>query len=296
MAGLNTHVVKLDRSQGIVLHARLLEEDFEFYDVAYAEYAARRPGVNIVFYKSGKLVVQGKQAREQLSALLPDVMPATPMLAKATIGADESGKGDYFGPLVCAACMLDPHIAQFLDEVPLRDSKTMSAREISDAADVLKRVLPHEIVVINPRKYNEMYDSFGNLNSLLAWAHAKAILAVVDKTKVTSVLLDKFCDERVVMKALGPRGEMLDFTMRVRAESDPAVAAASILARDAFVRGVARLEREHGVKLPLGCGTPVDRAVRGIVLDKGVAVLEDVAKLHFKTTDKHIGPGGVLRT
>jgi ribonuclease HIII len=284
MAG-TTQVLVLDSAAGRALKAALKDAGFATHDVEHADFGFKGEGVSVVKYSSGKVVVQGKESRAFVEKYLPSHLPKPPTLPAALIGGDESGKGDYFGPLVAAACALEPDVLKFLDEVPLVDSKTLSDRDISEAAETLRRVVPHEIVVINPRKYNELYDKFGNLNRLLAWAHATAIKKVVEKSGVKKVLLDKFCDASVVERALGEARAGLDFKMEVRAESNPAVAAASILARDAFVRSLRRLEREHDVKLPPGAGSPVLKALKALVESKGRALLRDVAKLHFKTTE-----------
>jgi ribonuclease HIII len=280
-----TQVLKLDATAARRLKAALAEAGFADHPTPYADFGFKGEGVTVVLYSSGKLVIQGKDSGEFLAKWMPEHAPKAPVLAEALIGADESGKGDYFGPLVAAACALEPDVARFLDEVPLRDSKTLSARDVAEGAETLRRVLKYEIVIINPRKYNELYDKFGNLNRLLAWAHATAIRKVVEKTGIKKILLDKFCDQGVVERALGASLVGLDFRMEVRAEANPAVAAASILARDAFVRSLKKLEREFDCKLPLGAGPPVTKALQALVADKGRAVLLDVAKLHFKTTD-----------
>jgi ribonuclease HIII len=287
MAGLTTQVVPLDLVRAESLRTALDEAGFDFHDVAHARFAAKGEGVNVVFYKSGKLVLQGRDLREFLERWLPDSVPKAAEVSHAMIGADEAGKGDYFGPLVAAAVYLEPEVARFLDEVPLRDSKTLSAAEIAQGAEMLRRTVPYEIVSIGPKKYNELYVKFRNVNSLLAWAHKTAISGLVKRTGCKKVLLDKFADESVMRRAFGKdEFDCLDFTMRTKAESEPAVAAASILARDAFVRGVARLSKEIGFRLPLGAGDPVDRAMRALVGEKGAAILPEVAKMHFKTTQK----------
>jgi ribonuclease HIII len=286
MAGLTSQVVPLDLVAAESLRSTLDEAGFTFHDVEHARFAAKGEGVTVVYYKSGKLVLQGRELRAFLERYLPGALPKPPAVKEAMIGADEAGKGDYFGPLVAAAVLLEPDVARFLDEVPLRDSKTLSAEEVRAGAEVLRRVVPHEIVTIGPRKYNELYPKFGNVNALLAWAHKTAIAALVRRTGCRKVLLDKFADVRVMKRAFGPEIGSIDLEMRTKAEAEPAVAAASVLARDAFVRGVARLSQEIGFKLPLGAGEPVDRALRALRADRGEAILADVAKLHFKTTTK----------
>lgn len=287
MAGLNMFVTKIDDAVGEKLEEMLQGVGYEFRDVAHARFGAKGEGVNVVLYTSGKLVVQGKGASEfRLHRLQELTGLPEPKLKVATIGCDEAGKGDYFGPIVAAAVAMTPSEEQFLDEVPLQDSKTLNDRQIAGAAEHLRNVLPHEVVVIGPRRYNELYEKFQNVNSLLAWAHAKAMLAVKDKTGIDHVLLDKFCDESVVRRALGARAPEIDLEARPRAEDDPAVAAASLLARDAFVRGIHRLRNVAGRPLPKGAGSPVLKAGRALVKERGRSILFEVAKLHFRTTDQ----------
>ena len=172
--------------------------------------------------------------------------------------------------------------------MPLRDSKTLSAERDRDGR---RDAAPHRARTrsssIGPKKYNELYAKFRNLNSLLAWAHKTAILGLVKRTGCKKILLDKFADESVMKRAFGPDCAGLDFTMRTKAESEPAVAAASILARDAFVRGVRRLSKQIGFNLPLGAGDPGRQGrSAALVVQKGEAILPEVAKMHFKTTNK----------
>jgi len=287
VAGLKNFVSKLDRTCGEQLEALLRDLGYEFREVAYARFGAKGEGVSVVLYDSGKLVVQGKGASEfRLHRLQEIVGLPEPRLKVATIGCDEAGKGDYFGPLVAAAVAMTPEEEKFLDEVPLQDSKTLNDRQISQAAEYLRNVLPHEIVAIGPARYNELYRKFRNVNHMLAWAHGKAMLAVRDKTGIEHVLLDQFCDPGVVVRALGDRSQDIDLEARPRAEDDPAVAAASLLARDAFVRGIDRLKHVAGCPLPKGAGAPVLEAGRRLVEERGRGVLADVAKLHFRTTEQ----------
>lgn len=282
---MNTLVLELDRARCGALRRDLEDAGYEFRKVDHALFAAKGEGVNVVCYLSGKLVVQGKGAADfRLQRLTDKVAPRSARLKEALIGADEAGKGDYFGPLVVAACALTPEVEKFLDEVPLIDSKRLTDQQALDGADVLQRVVPHEVIVIGPRRYNEMYEQFGNLNRLLAWAHARAIGEVVAKSGVRKALLDQFTTQPLVQDNLQKAQVDVDLAMRTGAESNPAVAAASILARAGFLRGLDRLKTVAGVKLPKGAGTPVLKAGRALIANKGRAVLDDVAKLHFKTT------------
>jgi ribonuclease HIII len=282
---MNTLVLELNRAAAIALRDELERAGYEFREVDHALFAAKGEHVNVVCYTSGKLVVQGKGSPDFRLQRLGNAMPRPKAtLKRALIGADEAGKGDYFGPLVVAACALSPELEPFLDEVPLVDSKLLSDGQAITAADSLATVLPHEVIVIGPRRYNELYEQFGNLNKLLAWAHARAIAAVAQKSGVKDVLLDQFTTQPLVQHNLDRANVDVNLEMRTKAENNPAVAAASILARAGFLRGLKRLEQEFGVRLAKGAGSPVLKAGRELIAAKGRRMLDDVAKLHFKTT------------
>ena len=205
------------------------------------------------------------------------------------IGSDESGKGDYFGPLVVAAVLIGPDDVPVLDELGVRDSKTVSDRDALRIAEEIESGYGDRVAVvaIGPARYNELHAKFGrNLNRLLAWAHARAIEDLLEKHECGHAVVDKFAGEHVVKKALLERGRELSVTQRVRAESHPAVAAASIVARARFLRALARLGHGAGPKPPKGAGWPVDAAAREIYASGGEDALAGVAKLHFKTTEK----------
>ncbi len=198
------------------------------------------------------------------------------------IGVDESGKGDFFGPLVIAACYVGPeHLAE-LDGV--KDSKKLTDPISLKLAEKIKATCPHAIVAIGPAKYNELYARFRNLNSLLAWGHARAIENVLEQTSATKVISDEFAKGgHAVKNALFEKGKTLQFISAVRAEQDIAVAAASILARAEFLKRLKRLGEEFGITLPKGASAVIDPGVR-FVKSQGPEKLNQVAKMHFKTS------------
>jgi len=203
------------------------------------------------------------------------------------IGVDESGKGDYFGPLVIAACYVGPeHLAE-LDAV--RDSKTLTDKQALAIAQKIKAVCPYSTVVIGPAKYNELYERIKNLNKLLAWGHARAIEDVLEKQPCDLVISDQFADPAGLKRVLYEKGKQARLESVVRGERDRAVAAASILARAEFLRRLERLGDEVGMTLPKGAGSNVDAAAREYVRVKGRDALGQVAKLHFRTTQKVLG-------
>lgn len=205
-------------------------------------------------------------------------------MAEGRIGVDESGKGDYFGPLVIAACYVGPeHLAE-LEGV--RESKKVTDAMALRLAAIIRATCPHKVVAIGPEKYNELYDRIGNLNKLLSWGHARAIEEVLAQHPCDLVISDQFADPAGLKRALFERGRQVRLESRVRAESDLAVAAASILARAEFLRRLARLSEEIGIELPKGASASVIEAARRVVARLGREGLAKVAKLHFKTTNQ----------
>ncbi len=203
-------------------------------------------------------------------------------MEQGRIGVDESGKGDFFGPLVIAACYVGPeHVAE-LDGV--KDSKKLTDPIAMRLATKIKATCPHSVIAIGPAKYNELYEKFKNLNTLLAWGHARAIENVLDLTPATLVISDQFAAGGLAVKrALYEKGKLVEFRSMVRAEADLAVAAASILARAEFLYRLKALGQEFSIDLPKGAGNVIPTGKR-FVSQYGCENLHKVAKMHFKTS------------
>lgn len=200
------------------------------------------------------------------------------------IGIDESGKGDYFGPLVIAAVFVDAVTQGELALMRVRDSKKISDGRILDMAPDIKTICPHSLVAIGPQKYNELYAKIKNLNRLLAWGHARALENLLDRVSCGRAIADQFGDERLILNALQAKGRTIVLEQRPKAESDMAVAAASILARAEFLIRLKRLSEEVGTTLPKGAAATVEQAARMVIKKHGQERLGEIAKLHFKTT------------
>lgn len=199
------------------------------------------------------------------------------------IGVDESGKGDFFGPLVIAACYVGPeHLAE-LDGV--KDSKKLTDKQSTALAMNIKRVCPNAVIAIGPAKYNELYAKFRNLNKMLAWGHARAIENCLEVAPCDLVISDQFADPAGLKRQLFDKGRQVQLISMTKAESDIAVAAASILARAEFLFRMKKLSEQFGVELPKGAGPQVITAGRSFVSKLGGDKLGEVAKLHFKTTE-----------
>ena len=201
------------------------------------------------------------------------------------IGIDESGKGDYFGPLVIAAVFVDATTQGELRLMEVRDSKKISDGRVLEMAPDIKAICPHSIIAIGPQKYNELYAKIKNLNRLLAWGHAKALETLLERgITCTRAISDQFGDERLILNALQEKGRTIALEQRPKAESDLAVAAAPILARAEFLIRLKRLSGEVGTTLPKGASPAVELAAKMVIKKHGRDRLGSVAKLHFKTT------------
>ncbi len=203
-----------------------------------------------------------------------------------TIGVDESGKGDFFGPLVVAAAAVAPEHLAVMDELYVRDSKKVTDARVTTIAAQLKQVIPHNLVVIMPEKYNELYDKIGNLNKLLAWAHARSIENLLNEVEAERIISDQFARTHVLEGALMEKARSIKVEQMVRGEAEISVAAASILARAEFLRALQQLSHKWGMTLPKGGGHPVDEAGSRFVRANSQEQLRQVAKLHFKNSKK----------
>lgn len=206
--------------------------------------------------------------------------------AKGHLGTDESGKGDYFGPLVVAGLFLPEGQEAVLAELGVRDSKKFSDGRVQEMAQLLQRGYTYSLVVIGPEKYNALYAKMKNLNRLLAWAHARVIENILEKVDCRRVITDQFGDKIFVLSALMKKGRQIELIQKPKAEEDMAVAAASILARAEFLRRLYFLSQEIGLDLPKGASAKVEEVAYQLVKEKGQAILNRVAKIHFKTTQK----------
>lgn len=302
---LHQYTLQLSSDEAALLQKRLLEEpEFLQGSRPYANFCFEGAGVSVAYFpKKGKLLIQGSGADAFLKGILglspeSDAPPAGELPSglvdrRPHFGVDESGKGDYFGPLVIAGVYSDERTADALVQLGCRDSKQIpDDRRIQKLAERVVQLpgVVAEVVCIGPRRYNKLYAEMGNLNRLLAWGHARVIAALHEKVPACPrALSDQFAHEWVLKRALGQRHVAVALEQRPRAESDVAVAAASILARARFVRWMQETARAAGCELPLGCSPHVTEAARAFVKKHGRSRLKDVAKLHFRLTARVLG-------
>jgi ribonuclease HIII len=299
---LTSYTCKLDAEPGRKLLALLKERGWEFYEVAYARFAARKEKTNVVFYESGKLVVQGKGTQEFVEFLLePEILgqarlgyetELNPELLLPRIGVDESGKGDFFGPLCIAGVYVNGDIVQAWREAGIKDSKNISSdKRIAELAEVIRqtRGCVTSVVPVGNEAYNRLYAKMRSVNRVLAWGHARVIenlMAQRDRMNPPPVraISDQFAhDKKTVAGALMALGREIELIQRHKAEEDLAVAAASILARHEFVTRLDKLGKQFGVELPKGASAKVDAVAREFVEQQGADKLSQVAKVHFRT-------------
>jgi ribonuclease HIII len=202
------------------------------------------------------------------------------------IGIDESGKGDYFGPLVISAVYTNPIITEILLPLGIKDSKTLSDPRVHVLAKVIKETTTHVIIVMGNESYNEVYDTMNNLNHMLAWGHAKVLEDTLKQVSCENALSDQFGDASLIENALIAKGIEVNLYQRHRAEDNIAVAAASILARDAFVTEIERYDKQFNMTFPKGCSDKTIQAAIQFCETYGKTQLGKVAKLHFKLTDQ----------
>jgi len=207
---------------------------------------------------------------------------------KTYIGTDESGKGDYFGPIVIAAVYTDTSFTKELMKIGVKDSKELTDQSIHLMAGKIKKIKGHiyDVILISPEKYNQLYSKFGNLNKILGWAHAKAIENVLERKLAPEVISDKFGNEKYIYESLQEKGKNIILHQVTRAERYTAVAAASILARDSFSNWFHALYKRTGLSLPKGASEKVEQKAREIKSRYGESELQKIVKLHFKTTKK----------
>lgn len=302
---MTSHTELLTADQVGLLREALDQQGFDFETKPYAIFAARKGKLSVTAYEKGpKVLIQGKGTEDFIRFTLEPEVTGVAKLGYEEIrepdkfephfGIDESGKGDFFGPLVIAGAYTDAAITRRLIAQGIMDSKrvTSPARIRQLAAAI--RATPGcttAVVAIGPERYNAMHASFKNLNRLLAWGHARVIASLAAaRPDCPRALSDQFARPEILQRALKEKGLGIHLDQRTKGESDTAVAAASILARERFLDWMDQASAGAGLRFPLGASDAVVAAGRELVTRHGTEMLGKMAKLHFKTTH------AVLRT
>lgn len=197
------------------------------------------------------------------------------------IGTDESGKGSYFGPLVAAGINVGDGEEKLLQDLGVKDSKRLSSSSIRAMSEAITANYVHSIVLVTPKRYNELYPRMRTLNGFLVWAHKTVIRNILKETDTRFVIIDDFGSARFIKPAF-PK---LKFEIRKSAEGDLAVAGASIIARDRFLNWFIKTRAEYGIDFTIGINDETINCGKRLVKEYGRDALSKVAKLHFKTTD-----------
>lgn len=303
-----------DRFHAALLDKGAIDDSALQYELWRMRLPRGRSSATVVLYTSGKCVIQGTapawdEAQSAADSVTTNIgglsKKADPPKVHGTasksddsephIGTDEAGKGDYFGPLVSAAVFVNQESAPKLRQIGVRDSKMIADPTIRELAEKIRRMpgVRHAVTPINPRKYNELYETFRkegkNLNSLLAWGHGRSIETLLNAlgnelSGPKFVIVDQFADKHYVEQRTRKAG--IPVYQHPKAEADIAVAAASILARDGFLKWLERMSQRTQIVLPKGASPAVIAAAKQFVRKWGAKWLGEVAKLHFRTTSQ----------
>lgn len=310
MKPLTSYTCKLTDAQAQALRVYCQAHGYTFREVPYARFAAEREKTNLVFYASGKLVVQGKGTQEFIEFVLePEILQEArlgyeavlnPELFLPRLGVDESGKGDLFGPLCVAGVYVNESIVKAWKDSGVRDSKKISSdKSIRDLAELIENTpgCVTTVVPIGNEAYNRLHAKMRSVNELLAWGHARVIENLMGQKHrmqppPVRAISDQFAaNKATVGRALMSLGRSIELIQRHKAEEDLAVAAASILARNAFVSRLGTMGKQYGVDFPKGCSEAAGKALREFIGKHGAEALPKVAKTHFRTIQALEGAG-----
>lgn len=296
----SSFVSQLSPSLFSILREQLEKKGFTISIPPHTVFQGRSPTVSCTVYQSGKIVVQGKGTQEFVEFFLePEILQTfssqnVQQDLRSRIGVDESGKGDFFGPLCTAGVYASsPQAIEALYKTSIYDSKLIPDAKILSLAQNIRSLCACKVITLFPEKYNALYANFQNLNSLLAWTHATIIdnLAPHPAGAVFAISDQFASSERVLLQAVRKKCSDIELIQRHRAEQDVVVAAASILAREAFLSSIHALESQYQIRLLKGASGKVKQRAKEILHNKGQVVLEKVCKTHFKTFNEVLGSG-----
>jgi len=294
---------KIDLAKESDLKSELEKTGFRFSDFEHAFWRATYGKHSVTFYTSAKILIQGKHVHRitdflknkgftllslRLHPICPDKQPAF-----KRIGSDESGKGDFFGPLTVAGVFATRESNKELLRIGVRDSKCLSDHAIKKLAPKIKALCPHSILAITPALYNQSFEILhgsGKQYRILARGHARVIENILEKETCHHAVVDQFGHERFIKNALMEKGRPIRLEQRPHAEDDIAVAAASILAKDEYTKRLDALSKKYSIDLPAGASNKVIEAGREFVSRYGKDELREIAKLHFVTTKYILDP------
>jgi len=248
-----------------------------------AFFQVKTPKLSLSLYRTGRLLLQGDDTELFLHSYLEELVARRYTIM--SIGTDESGKGDYFGPLVVAAVRISRFDVETLLRNSVQDSKAMADSSVVEVAKMIAEAIPHKVIVIGNKKYNELYEKIRNVNQILVWAHATAAEALILPNEPQRIIIDRFSNP-VHLQSRLKEHKNIDLIQVENGERELPVAAASILARAEFLSRLKNISKRFGFEFPKGAGANVLEAGREFIKKFGRERLGEVAKLHFKTTQK----------
>ncbi len=310
MTPKNSFTYPLTPAQQKTLGRILRDGNYLPITVPHTVVAVEADRCNVSLYKSGKCLIQGKGAEDFVTFVLePLVLQSVglgyedvlnPEISQPHFGVDESGKGDFFGPLVIAAAYVDASLVEPMRKLDVKDSKkiTSDKKALGLGRELRKLLGPRQTLVkIGPQAYNRLYAKMRNVNTLLAWGHARAIENMLDVLPdCPRAVADQFGNERLIKNALMKKGRAIKLEQRHRAESDLAVAAASILAREAFLVSLLQMGKQYEIEIPKGASAAVQDVAVELARKRGPEILLQTVKCHFKTTDTVLNKIGSARS
>lgn len=277
----------------------------------YAKWQAKDGDTVITLYESGKVVFQGKDAdlasdfwitTEKLNSGKVDVKNSANKEKKekldyinskiyyaSTIGSDEVGTGDYFGPIVVTATFVAKENIPFLEELGVKDSKKMTDDKILEVVPKIIKTIPYESIILSNKEYNEKYNSDINMNKIKAILHNKALMTIKNKEQnYDYIVVDQFAEPYVYFNYLKTSSNVVrNITFMTKAEDKClSVACASIISRYIFLKEFDKLSKSLEMNLLKGASDKVDEQGLTIVKKYGIDKLSEIAKLNFKNTEK----------
>ena len=271
----------------------------------HAHYQLKLPSLSVTSYHSGKVVLQGSAIDEfiQKNNLTDSTSTKKPKAETnglpegfsnwSIIGSDEVGTGSYFGPLTVACAFVSESQIKELQQLGVKDSKNLTDAQIQELVPKIKALIPYKLLTLWPEKYNEVQQT-KNLNEMKALLHNQAIKLLYQRLNpetVQAILIDEFCSQKNYYRYLKDQTTPLKSMTYFKTKGERhhiAVAAASMIARDAFLTGLKILSKEYGYPLLSGANAAVDELASKILEYDGMEVLNKVAKLHFANTQKAI--------
>ena len=277
----------------------------------YAKWQAKDGDTVVTLYESGKVVFQGKDAdlasdfwitTEKLNSGKVDVKNSSNKEKKekktyvnpkvynsSSIGSDEVGTGDYFGPIVVTAAYVSEDKIKFLEDIGVKDSKKLTDLQILDIVPKFIKEIEYESIILSNREYNEHHNNDINMNKIKAILHNKVLYKMTNKiNNYDFVIVDQFAEPYVYYNYLkGNPNVVRNITFFTKGEDKHlSVACASLISRYIFINEFNKLAKNLGINLPKGAGELVDAAGKQIVEKYGFDKLNEIAKLNFKNTEK----------